>query len=184
MNRIFISSSIFLIFLLLGACNSEPAKLAEMEVYDGPSIESEDVRILVSDSAVNKILIVGARQLKHQNGDLEFPEGMEATIYNHLGEPITKLTALSAYQNSGENIYRAVGDVFVTNLQKKETLRTEELFWDPEKEIIYTEKFVTIKTEDDLIPGEGLIAPQDFSTFEIKRPTEAVFKLEDNNEDF
>jgi LPS export ABC transporter protein LptC len=91
---------------------------------------------------------------------------------------------LQAYQSAGENIYRAVGDVFVTNLQKNETLRTEELFWDPEKEIIYTEKFVTIKTEDDLIPGEGLIAPQDFSTFEIKRPTEAVFKLEENNEDF
>ena len=176
--------SIVVMAVLLAACFSEPTKLAEMELYEGPSIESTDVRILVSDSAVNKILIMGARQLKHQNGDLEFPEGMEATIYNHLGEPVTKLTALQAYQNAGENIYRAVGDVFVTNLQKKETLRTEELFWDPEKEIIYTEKFVTIKTEDDLIPGEGLIAPQDFSTFEIKRPTEAVFKLEENNEDF
>jgi lipopolysaccharide export system protein LptC len=184
MYRIYPFISIFLLLLILGACFSEPTKLAELEAYEGPSIESEDVRILVSDSAVNKILIIGARQLKHQNGDLEFPEGMEATIYNSLGEPITKLTALRAYQNSGENIYRAVGDVFVTNLQKNETLRTEELFWDPEKEIIYTEKFVTIKTEDDLIPGEGLIAPQDFSTFEIKKPTEAVFKLEENNEDF
>lgn len=170
--------------LILSACFSEPTKLAEMEEYDGPSIESTDVRIIVSDSAVNKIEIIGARQLKHQNGDLEFPEGMKATIYNRLGEPITKLTALQAYQNAGENIYRAAGDVFVTNLEKNETLRTEELFWDPEKEIIYTEKFVTIKTEDDLIPGEGLIAPQDFSTFEIKRPTEAVFKLEEKNENF
>ena len=153
-----------------------------MEKYEGPMVESENVQILVSDSAVIKIKIEGAHSLQHQNGDLEFPKGMQATIYNKLGEPITKLTALQAFKNSGENIYRAVGDVFVTNLKKKETLRTEELFWDPDEEIIYTEKFVTIKTEDDLIPGEGLIAPQDFSTFEIKKPTEALFKLEDNNE--
>jgi LPS export ABC transporter protein LptC len=183
MYRSYSFISILVMIVLLTACFSEP-KRAEMEVYEGPSIESEDVRILVSDSSVNKILIMGARQLKHQNGDLEFPEGMEATIFDRFGEPVTRLTALQAYQSAGENIYRAVGDVFVTNLQKNETLRTEELFWDPEKEIIYTEKFVTIKTEDDLIPGEGLIAPQDFSTFEIKRPTEAVFKLEENNEDF
>jgi len=154
-----------------------------MEVYEGPVVESEDVRILFSDSAVIKISIEGPRQLRQQNGDIEFPEGINATIYDRHGEAITKLTALQAFQNAGENIYRAVGDVFVTNLKKNETLRTEELFWDPGKEIIYTEKFVTIKTEDDLIPGEGLIAPQDFSTFEIKRPTNAVFKLDDKNED-
>ena len=168
--------------LIASACFSEPTKLAEMKEYEGPIVESENVLIIVSDSAVIKIKIAGAKQLQHQNGDMEFPEGMQATIYDKFGNAVTELTALHAYKNAGENIYRAVGDVFVTNLNKKETLRTEELFWDPEKEIIYTDKFVTIKTEDDLIPGEGLIAPQDFSTFEIKRPTNAVFKLEDNNE--
>ncbi len=154
-----------------------------MEEYEGPWVESENVQILVSDSAVVKIKITGARQLQHQNGDLEFPEGMHATIYNKFGEPITELVALSAYQNAHENVFRATGDVLVTNLKKKETLSTEELFWDPDEGQIYTEKFVTIETEDALILGEGLTAPQDFSTYDIKKPKDSIFKIKEGDED-
>ncbi len=167
--------------LVLSSCFTESTKLADMEEYDGPLVESGDVQIIVSDSAVIKIKITGAKQLQHQNGDLEFPEGLDAVIYDEFGDPVSELTAEHGYQKADENIYRATGNVFVTNLKKKETLSTEELFWNPDEQRIYTDKFVTIETEDALIPGEGLEAPQDFSTYNIKKPQDAIFKIKDDN---
>ncbi len=46
------------------------------------------------------------------------------------------------------------------NILKSEQLNTEELFWKPEEERIFTEKFVTIRQQGDVIYGEGMDAKQ------------------------
>ena len=142
-----------------------------MEVYDGPMFESEDVFIQFSDSTVVKVVITGKKQLQHQNGDIEFPEGIKVTFYDKTGNQTSELTADRGYKENNSNIYRANGDVFVNNLQQKQTLRTEELFWNPETEKIFTEKFVIVETETEVIQAEGMTAPQDFSSYESKGMT-------------
>jgi hypothetical protein len=57
-------------------------------------------------------------------------------------------------------------------------LNTEELFWEPKKEIIYTDKFVRIETDGEIITGEGMEAPQDFSTWRLKN-FHAVISLDE-----
>lgn len=151
-----------------------------MEEYEGPMYESENVRILLSDSTVVKVEMLGKRQVQYQNGDIEFPEGLHLIFYDIAGEKITELTAQKGYKAAKQNIYRAEGDVLVNNLNKKETLSTELLFWDPKEEIIYTDQFVTIETAKELLPAEGFSAPQDFSTYELTKPRDAIIKLNDN----
>ena len=64
------------------------------------------------------------------------------------------------------------------NLEKNEQLNTEELFWRPAEEKIFTDKFVTIRQETDVIYGQGLEAKQDMSDYIIKRP-EGEFSVEE-----
>lgn len=152
-----------------------------MEVYEGPLYESENVKIQFSDSTVVKVIITGDKQLQHQNGDIEFPEGIKVVFYDNLGNQTSELTAQRGYKENDSKIYRANGDVFVNNLQYEQTLRSEELFWNPETEEIYTNKFVIVETETEIIQAEGMTAPQDFSTYEFTNPTDGKIILKDNN---
>ena len=59
----------------------------------------------------------------------------------------------------------------VKNIEKKQQLNTEELFWTPNTKKIFTEKFVTIRLEnDEILYGTGLDAAQDLSTYTITKP--------------
>jgi hypothetical protein len=66
--------------------------------------------------------------------------------------------------------------VVVVNNKKGETVNTEELNWSPTTKKIYTDKFVTITTADEVLKGEGLDTDQDFSYTRIRKPT-GIFSL-------
>lgn len=166
--------------MLALACNTEETKLADMEEYTGPAFESTGVEVLMSDSTILKIKLKGDRQIQHRNGDLEFPEGIEIIFYSRTGAAISQITAQEGFKAAEENVYRARGDVIVKDLIEKKTLSSEELFWNPDEQIIYTDKFVTIETAEELVLAEGLRAPQDFSTYELVNPRDSQFIVKEN----
>jgi hypothetical protein len=57
-------------------------------------------------------------------------------------------------------------------------LSTEELNWDPQKQIVFTDKFVVIETPTEILKGEGLEANQNFTKYKILKPT-GVFSIND-----
>ncbi|OEK06986.1 LPS export ABC transporter periplasmic protein LptC [Roseivirga misakiensis] len=180
MKRLITYCFIAIVFTLVAGCSQDDAKLSEMEEYTGPSFESENVVIKLTEATVVKVIMKGKKQLQFQNGDIEFPEGLEVTFFDENGEKTTILTAQKGFKSATDNLYRANGDVVVRNLIKEETLRTEELFWNPETKKIFTDKFVTVQTLTDIIPAEGLTAPQDFSTYQFIKPKNGEFQFEDN----
>jgi len=180
MKRLFTYGIMVTALCLISACTQEEPKLSDMEEYTGPSFESENVLIKLSEATIIKVIMKGKKQLQYQNGDIEFPEGLEITFFDENGEKTSILTAQKGFKSAKENFYRANGDVIVRNLVKEETLRTEELFWNPETEEIYTNRFVTVQTLDELIQAEGLKAPQDFSSYEFIKPRDGEIKINDN----
>ena len=59
------------------------------------------------------------------------------------------------YFTKADNLYRAEGNVIVKSYEKKDELNTEELYWDQTNEKFYTDKFVTINSDDEVHTGEG-----------------------------
>jgi LPS export ABC transporter protein LptC len=113
-----------------------------------------------------------------QNDDREFPKGIYLEFYDPDGHLESTLRANEAFYFKKENQWRGRGKVEVKNIEKNEQLNTEELFWKPDKEKIFTEKFVTIRQQSDVIYGQGLEAKQDMSDYVIKKP-EGEFAVED-----
>lgn len=171
---------ILLLTVSVLSCFSEGERLADMEEYTGPRYESTNVHIVVSDSAVVKMEMSGARQLTFLNGDLEFPEGIKITFYDVQGAKTSELTAQRGFYDTETKLYRVEGDVIVNNLQKKETLSTEELFWDREKKTIYTDKFVTVKTPDDLLFAEGMDSDQSFTNYTFRKLRDSEIEVKGN----
>lgn len=146
--------------------------------YSGPLREAVDVDMLFAEKDRIKVKMKAKRILEFKNGDREFPDGVYLEFYDIEGKLTSTLKANQAYYFKKEDQWRGRGNVEVKNMEKKQELFTEELFWNPLKKKIFTEKFVTIKLESEVIYGTGLDALQDLSSYTIKKP-EGDFEVND-----
>jgi LPS export ABC transporter protein LptC len=162
----YILGSIFII-LLAGSCSNN--ELQEPLEYTGPLSEAEDVELYYSDKDQVQVRLNAALLYEHQSGDREFPKGIFIEFFDEFGKLESTLKADEAYFFKADNQWRGRGDVEVTNTQKNEQLNTEELFWKPGEKRIFTDKFVTIKQQGDVIYGEGLDAAEDLSSYTITK---------------
>lgn len=158
--------------LLIGAftaCSTKEIK--EPIEYTGPLREVEDMETYYVDQDKIKVKIIAALVYEFKSGDREFPKGIYLEFFDETGKMESTLKANHAYFFKDKNQWRGQGNVEVKNVQKHEQLNTEELFWNPKDKKIFTEKFVTIKQQGDVIYGQGLNANQDLSDYVITNPT-------------
>ncbi len=162
-------SSCTVVLMLLFSCSIKEA--AKPIVYEGPLTEAEDVDMLYTEKDQIKVNMKAKKINELQNGDREFPEGIYLEFFDEFGKLTSTLRANQAYYFKQENKWRGRGKVEVKNIEKKQQLNTEELFWKPEAKKIFTDKFVTIRLEnDEILYGTGLDAAQDLSTYTITKP--------------
>lgn len=168
--------SFLAVFSLVVACNQSEIK--EPLVYDGPLRTGENIELFYTEDNQVKVKMVAALLYEFENGDREFPNGLYLEFFDEEGKLESTLRANEAYYFKKENQWRGRGKVEVKNIAKNEQLNTEELFWRPTEEKIFTDKFVTIRQQTDVIYGQGLEAKQDMTDYEIKKP-EGEFAVED-----
>jgi LPS export ABC transporter protein LptC len=160
------------IFLLTGCSNtSEEIKLiqsrANVNIEKGTGVE-----INYSDKGMIRIkaLAPTATRFNKEKAYLEFSDGIKILFYNSMHQVESTLTAkyATAYENS--NAMTARDSVVVIN-NKGEILNTDELIWDEQKKIIYSNSFVKITTADEIIYGNGMTANENFTDYVIKHIT-------------
>lgn len=168
--------SVFVLAALAVSCNQSDLK--EPLVYDGPQRIGENVELYYTEENQVKVKMIAAVVYEFESGDREFPKGLYLEFYDETGKLESTLRANEAYYFKKEQQWRGRGKVEVKNLAKNEQLNTEELFWKPAEEKIFTDKFVTIRQQTDVIYGQGLEAKQDMSDYVIKKP-EGEFEVEE-----
>jgi LPS export ABC transporter protein LptC len=130
---------------------------------------AQNVELFYTEKNQVKVKMVAAELHEFINGDREFPKGVYLEFFDEFGKMESTLRANHAYFFKKENQWRGRGKVEVKNIASNEQLNTEELFWKPAEERIFTDKFVTIRQQGDVIYGEGLEAKQDMSDYLIKK---------------
>ena len=172
-NRILI-----LCILLLGGCRKTETP-APVE-YNGPLSEMENVDVLYSENDRIKVKMKASKIQEFKNGDREFPDGLYLEFYNQQGILSSTLKANHAFYFKEDDLWRAREKVEVVNIEKQQQLNTEELFWKRNTKRIYTDKFVTIKLENELIQGTGLDAAQDMSSYTLKKNIKADLEVKED----
>jgi LPS export ABC transporter protein LptC len=158
------------------ACNH--SELKEPVQYTGPQRKAENVELYYSEKGQVKVKMIAAEVHEFISGDREFPKGIYLEFYNEFGKLESTLRANHAYYFKKEDQWRGRGKVEVKNIAKNEQLNTEELFWKPDQQKIFTDKFVTIRQQGDVLYGQGLEAKQDMSDYVIKK-IEGEFEVEE-----
>lgn len=164
--------SIFILAVVAFACSKHEVK--EPLEYKGPLREVEKMEMFYSEKDLVKIKMLADLVYEFQSGDREFPKGIYIEFYDETGRLESTIRADHAYYFKEQDQWRGRGKVEVKNIAKDEQLNTEELFWKPTDKQIFTEKFVTIHRQEDIIYGTGLTASQDLSDYTITNASGVV----------
>ena len=167
---------------LFASCTVDPeTNLEERKIYQGPMIELENVLFYYSDSAFVKTKGITPHRLQYADGNQEFPKGLYLEFYDRNGKIESTIKANKAFFNKEKNEWLGQENVIVEKAKSNLQINTEELYWLPADEKIYTEKFVTIKREGEVLHGKGLEAKQNLSTYSITNP-QGEFILKENKD--
>ena len=166
--------------LALAGCEKQKVT-GPMLIYTGPLMETTNVRTLVSDSAKLKFQLTAPLEQRFDNGDDIYPKGMVVTFYSSDGKKrvINTLTANYGKSDKAKNLYIMRGDVRVVNVVENKKLNTEELFFDTNKQLIYTDSAMVVKVETptEILNGHGLRAKQDLNPYRIYSPSGIIDKV-------
>lgn len=109
---------------------------------------------------------------------VEFPNALHVDFYNDSLQVESVLDALYGRYIEGQKKMYLKDSVVVIQKFNQDTLRCQELWWDQNKEIFYTDKPVRITKKDGtVLPGKGLEASQDFRNIKIINPSQGILPV-------
>jgi LPS export ABC transporter protein LptC len=147
-----------------------------------PVQEAIDFETLSTDSGLIRNLMRAPLLLQFENEGksfYEFPKGIEILKYDVNKVVVSSIRADYAKQFPKEGKWEAKNNVVLTNAAG-DSLKTEHLILEEKSQKIYTDEFVKIIREDQVITGVGLVSNQDMSNWKIKNPKGTLYISVDN----
>lgn len=125
-----------------------------------------------------KLIAPVMHSIEGDSAILEFPKGFTAYIYEEDNVPTSMIRGDYGIRYEKEELLFAKDNVVVENLETKETLFTETLYWNQKTRKIYTRNFVKITSPDKIIFGDSLNANENF-TQRVIHGMRATLEIED-----
>jgi LPS export ABC transporter protein LptC len=127
--------------------------------YDpkAPNETSTDLEILYTDSGYVRVKIFAkiAETFSTPQHVTKFKDGVRVDFFSEKGEMISELTALYGEVNFETGLITVRDSVILRNLKKKQTLETEQLFYNQKNDTIFTQNYVICKRESKGVIGRG-----------------------------
>lgn len=153
---------------ILFSCENDMEEVASLSKTKLPVRKGKNVELIYSEKSDVQIKITAPLMEEYAGARnyIEMREGIKALFYDSLMRVTSTLTSKYAINLIDEQKMEARNDVEVVN-EKGEKLNTEHLIWLQDSAKIYSDEFVKITTENEIIMGEGMEANQDFSKWKI-----------------
>lgn len=180
--KIFMEKSIAVLLpgiaVLLFSCENDIQKVKEFaEIKNQPTIVADGFETIYSDSTVITYKLITPELIYYEDVDppyIEYPSGVQIEKFDRKMNITASIRSNYAKFFTRERQWEAKNNVIAVNANG-DTLKTEQLLWDEEKEKIYSDEFVKIIRADQVITGIGLEANQDFSNWKIKDPKGTIY---------
>ncbi len=172
-NKLTTSIAILSGMAMLVSCQPDLQTVESITRDDNQPVETaSNLRIVYSTHAQVQMTMEAPvmRRFEGERPHMELPEGFLMVFYDTLLQETSRISARYAIQYEEDQLIDARNDVVVENIENNEKLNTEQLIWDQKNEIIYTEKFVKITTEDEVLYGDGFESDDRFTSWVIKNP--------------
>lgn len=176
---------LFLISLPIGCTGKKEELAAAVTVRDSLAVlETYGVQSLVSDSGMIRYRITAGEWLMFDSINppyWSFEDGLHLERFDSLLQVDANIKADTAYFYNKKELWELRSNVSVENI-KGEKFVTDLLYWDQVKEKIYSDAFITIYKEDQVLSGYGFESDQRLEVYVIHR-TSGILYLDEEDEE-
>lgn len=137
---------------------------------------AENINTKYTDSGKLKSVLVSKKMLDFSNRDFayfEFPEGVDFTVFDDGGNTSNVLADYAIVYNETDLIDLR-GNV-VLSTHNKDTLFAEQLFYDQQREWMFTNQPVTFRQQDQIINGNGFDSNRNFTNAKVLEVTGILY---------
>ena len=136
-----------------------------------PQQESWNSTIIVSDSGrISAIIDAGYIRVSEVSHQTQMSKGVKVHFFNRDGKLTSILTSDSGTVDETNNNLEAQKNVVVVSSDSSR-MKTEQLFWDNQRQLIYTPAYVQIATLKEKMQGHGFESDQSLKNYRVFRVT-------------
>ncbi len=167
------------LFLLLVAvsCENKIDFIPKSDLLTLPSLTVKDFETVYSDSGRLQLILSAPLMEQYDNTDApyyEFKSGIRVTFYDGHTDPTGYVTSKYARYTKSNSLWELRDSVVVVN-SGNDKLETEVLYWDQPKNLIYSDRFVKITNEDQIVMGTGFESDPRLSKRKIKKVSATIY---------
>jgi len=174
-------AALIVIALNVISCEKKTGNYTKIDILTLPSQTGKDIRTIYTDSGRIQLVLSTPLMESYEKAEIpytEFKSGINVLFHDGNEEPVASVSAKYAKYTDNKNLWELHDSVIAIN-EAGEKLETELLFWDQKKAIIYTDRFVKITTEDQIIQGYGLESDPRLSKRRIKNLSATIYIKEE-----
>jgi LPS export ABC transporter protein LptC len=168
----------------LTSCDKHIEMIPASAVLTLPSVTTRNLNTVFDDSGKVQLILKTPILEKYDNVKepyTEFRLGLNVLFYDGNPEPVGSVTAKYGKYIESKKLWELRDSVVVIN-KNNEKLETELLYWNQQKDLIYTERFVKFTTEDQIITGTGFESDSHLTKRKISHPSGIIY-INDTNEE-
>lgn len=165
----------FLSFII-SSCEKKIPAIPKSDLLTLPSQSAKDFSTVLADSGMIQVILTAPLMETYDKADpvySEFKSGIKVELFN--GKPDIQATVTAKYAKCTSNNLWELRDSVVVINEANEKLETELLFWNQEKDRIYTDRFVKITSEDQIMQGIGFESDSHLEKRKILKPTAIIY---------
>lgn len=168
---------------MLFSCENDLETITTVTATDEtPNEIVNDMHTLYSDSGVVMYEIIATRMEKYDEPKnlTIFKNGIVVNFFKEKDSIVSTLSADYAEIREKDNMIITRNNVIFTNIEKKQTLETEELFWDQDAKRVRTDKHFHVMGDGTEVWGYGLDTDENFTDYIAHK---VMVRVDDTNKD-
>jgi Protein of unknown function (DUF1239). len=144
-----------------------PSVISTVDSRTLPQQESWNSTIVVSDSGrISAIIDAGYIRVSDVSRQTQMSQGVKVHFFNREGKQTSVLTSDEGSVDEASNDLEARKNVVVVSSDLSR-MTTELLFWDNQRQLIYTPEYVQIKTVKEKMQGHGFESDQSLKHYRV-----------------
>lgn len=150
-------TGLFALLLMAMGCENDIERINMFSSEEHmPTLSGEEIEIIYTDSARLKVRLEAPAYKQFSTGEkpyMEFPGGLHVFFYNDSADLQSEITADHCIYHMDDKLWHATGNVVASKFETGEALHTEELFWNEEKEQIYSNSYTRVEQGENVMYG-------------------------------
>lgn len=186
MHKILSFVSLFCVICILAGCHKEDENKQDntnLDLSTIPGMVTHDVSMLVSDSGKIKYHATAPvwyrYDLDKRNPYQYFPEGLVLDQIDQQKNVVSHIQADTAYNYENTDLWHLINNVKIYNVQG-ERFTTNDLYWDARNHTVYSDSFIHIERNYDILEGYGFTSNDNFTEYEIRQTT-GIFEVKEED---